>query len=204
MSNDNEGFRLYPRGFLGGTIDPQLERTNSPYGDPDKTRHQYAINQHKNDAGSLLSSPHVDALYVDLIKNSVKFESPEFRTEALRVALSAFGTNNFLIWFTTQYSSPAASGIHNDFLLDTLKFISTGSRNMSVETWASILTITDEGNNIGRIPEKAKEFFGLNQYDVFSSAKVNVMLVDVIQKWCSHPGGLLDMVNTLHILFGDI
>ena len=198
-----DGFRMYPRGFLGGSISPQLERTNKPFGDTDKSRHQYAINQH-NGEGSIAANPQVESLYADLIKNAVKIGSPEFRTEALKVALSAFGTADFLEWFGTQYTSPAASSLHNDFLLDTLKFISTGTRNMSVETWASLLSITDEGNNIGKVPEKAKEFFGLNQYEVFSSARVNVNLVDVIQNWCSKPNGLLDMINTLHILFGNV
>ena len=203
MPNDNDGFRLYPRGFLGGDIKPQVDRTPTPFGEQTKQLH-YTVNQHNSVGSSIVANPNVEAIYAAHIKNTIKTGDPAFRTTVLSVALNAFGTNNFLVWYMSQYNSPAAGGLHNDFLLDTLHFITHGSRNMSLETWMALLKITDEGNNIGNLPDKAKEFFGVDRDAPIMNASRNTSLVEVIQSWCSKSGGLEDLLGTLHILFGNL
>ena len=194
--------RLYPRGFLGGDISPQVERTKEPFKDEINSM-RYSVNQHNSSGNSIVANPHVEALYAALIKNNIKINDPTFRTKILTVAMTAFGTNNFLIWVLSQYNSPAASDLHNNFILDTLHYIEYGSRDMSLENWMALLTITDEGNNIGTINDKVKEFFGVNKDAPIGLAKLNIQLVDIIQKWCSKPNGLEDLIGTLHILFGN-
>lgn len=194
-------FRLYPRGFLGGDVQPQVERTKDPFKDT-VNQMKYSVDAHKG-TNTLIANPHVEGIYSKLIKNNIKIGDPAFRNEILKVAMTAFGTNNFLVWVMTQYSSPAAGGLHDEFILDTLKYIETGVRNMSLENWMALLVITDEGNNIGEPKDKVKEFFGVNKDAPITLASVNVNLVDVIQKWCSKPNGLEDLIGTLHILFGN-
>jgi len=201
MPNQQSSMRLFPRGFLGGNIKPQIERSSNPY-NAEIGKHQYIANDRDSNGTSIAANPIVEGLYSDYIKNFIATSSFDFRKQVLAVALSAFGTPNFAIWFTTQYKSPAAGDLHNRFLDDTLKFINTGSRDMSLETWQSLLLITDEGNNIGAMSKYAKDFFGIQDHqDVF---KANTSLIEVVQKWCSKEGGLEDLLGTLHILFGNV
>jgi hypothetical protein len=195
-------FRLYPRGFIGGNLKPQVERTDKPY-DKISRQHQYKVNEHTSSSDVIAPNPNIEALYSQYIKNSVNSNSTEFRKNLLVVALSAFGTNNFATWYFMQFKSPAASSLHNDFLTDTLRFIMHGSRHMSLETWMALLQITDEGNNIGNISELAKDFFKVQKNSNSLIAEDNYKLLDIIQMWCSKPNGLEDLLVTLHILFGN-
>jgi hypothetical protein len=196
---DKLQFRLYPRGFLGGGIKPQVIRTNSLF--KDKTlQHQYEVNTHESKTTAIAANPIVEALYAAYIRNNINTSSMEFRTSILEAALDAFGTTNFAVWYSVQFDNAVAGDLHNRFLDDILKFIEFGRRDMSLETWASLLIITDEGDDVGYLSDRAKKFFGIYNNQ---SAKDNIKLVDVIQKWCSKPGGLEDLLGTLHILFGN-
>jgi hypothetical protein len=185
--------RIFPRGFLGGDIAPQVERTPKAFGE-EVDRHQYQVNEHNTAKTAITANPHVEALYAGYIKRLPNSGSFEYRKEILLAALSAFGTPNFRAWYFVQHDSPAAGDLHNRFLTDTLKFLSEGRREMSLETWASLLTITDEGNNIGGVSDYAVKFFEYGNND---------KLTDVIQLWCEKSGGLEDLLGTLHILFGN-
>ena len=201
MSNDHH-YKIYPRGFLGSDLEPQTERTKNELVEKTKKLH-YTAFEAKHAAG-IEGNPHVEALYATLIKNDIKISSPVFRTTALKVALTAFGTRNFFEWFSVQYKSPACGSIHNDFLIDTLRYIKTGIRNLSLETWGALVLITDEGNSIGKPGIYSEEFFNNHNGHVESSRLTNVDLLDVIQMWCEKSNGLEDMIGTLHILFGGL
>jgi hypothetical protein len=171
-------------------------------GDATKKLH-YSINEHKG-ANSIAPNPDVENLYSSYIKNNINTSSPEFRKEILVVAMKAFGTPNFLQWFSAQFRSPAAGDTHKRFLEDTLKFISSGNREMSLETWSALLHITDEGDKIGVMGDESLAFFGMKRGDSVNTARVNVFMTDIIQQWCSKPGGLEDLLGSLHILFGNV
>jgi hypothetical protein len=198
----NDTLRLYPRGFLGGNLKPQIESSPRPFDDVSH-RHQYAATDYSSGNTTIVPNPDVEALYITYVKNSVNTGSPAFRSRILAVALNAFGTKNFLTWYLSQFSSPAAGDLHNRFLTDTIKFISTGVRDMPLENWAALLLITESADSIGKIPDTVKPFFGIRQDEPFNNARFNIQLTDVIQTWCSKEGGLEDLLGTLHILFGN-
>lgn len=200
-TNTPSHFRMYPRGFLGGNLNPQIERTPKAFGDP-MAKQQYHVDNFKSGPSKIIANPYCESLYSQYIKQAVKTGSFEFRKQILLVALSSFGTNRFDEWFRIQYQSPAAGDMHNRFLLDTIKFIQTGRRDMALETWQALLLITDEGNRIGALPKEAKDFFGVSEAGVYRNPQNN-MLNDVLQTWCSRHGGLEDLLGTLHILFGN-
>lgn len=144
-------------------------------------------------------NPAVEALYSTIIRNGVHADSFEFRKQLAVTALNAFGTKDFYEWYIAQHQSPACGDSHGKYLLDTLKFIQTGKRDMSVETWGSILFMTDEGDDISEAKDKfIEDFFGSVQY------QRNRNLVDVIQSWLSQPTGANDLLYSLHILFGKL
>ena len=200
----DENFRLYPRGFLGGQILPQVVRIPKPYGEQ-LSQHQYSVNTHQDNGRSIEANPNVESLYAEYIKNCTKVDSPEFRAQVLKATITAFGTKNFAIWYAIQFKSLAAGRLHKQFLEDTLKFILDGRREMSLETWQSLVLITDEGDKIGTHgnSDVVKSFFAIYDNQDVQSAKTRFNLIDVIQDWCSKPGGIEDMLGTLHILFGN-
>lgn len=196
-------FRLYPRGFMGGDLQPQVERTPQPFVHPTAIM-TYRVNDHDDKRNAISANSTVEALYASYIKQTVRTGDFTFRKQILLAAFEAFGTPDFMYWFNTQYTkNPAAGTIHNDFLVDTLKFLTFGRRDMSLETWASLVQITDEGNNIGSMPSEAKEFFGISEPGKRRYVNDSNM-IDIVKRWCSQPQGLEDLLGTLHILFGNV
>ncbi len=187
--------RMYPRGFLGSAEAlPQTERTSNSFSDEVRNRIQYKANEENRKKNGIPANPDVERLYSAYIKRSYQIGAFEFRKDVLRVAIRAFGVKNFQSWYLSQHQSPACGDLHSRFLLDTIKFIYSGKRDMSLETWAALLNMTDEGNDIGPLPEEAKKFFEHGYND---------NLLDLIQTWCKKDNGMEDMLGTLHILFGN-
>lgn len=197
-----DNFRIYPRGFIGINSPIQTLSTKAAFSNITNTK-QYDTNIGNSDTRVIPPNLSVEKLYNALIRDTILIDSPEFRIRALRVAIEAFGISSFLYWFTLQYKNNVSGSLHNDFLLDTLKFIKIGSRSMSVENWSALITITDETDTIGHPGDKVKDFFGVNKDSPLELARENINLTEVLQKWCSQPNGLLDLINTLHILFGN-
>jgi hypothetical protein len=193
---------MYPRGFFGGNLQPQLVRSPPPVGEVQRMSYRYHVDTMAPTANSdLVANPYVENLYSQYVKRSVNTNAFAFREKVLKATLSAFGTASFEIWFTTQYKSPACGDLHKRFLDDTLKFIRTGRREMALETWAALLQITDEGDVIGTYSKASNDYFGFK--DNHRDAE-DYLVVDTMQRWLSHASGFEDMLGTLHILFGNI
>jgi len=197
----NTRLRAYPRGFLGGDIVVQVAHAQQVIAS--QVNHmQYKADDSNMRSGDIQPNPYVESLYTSYTTNNITAGSPEFRTAVLKVALSAFGTTSFLLWVINQYKNPLAGNLHNDFILDTLKFISTGARDMSLENWMALITIGDGSTAVGTVGDKVKEFFNVNKDAPIETARFNIDLLEVIQTWCSKPNGLEDLLGTMHILFG--
>lgn len=176
--------QLYPRGYLGeafvsgqAALDPSRPKKPSAH-------------------------PNVEALYDQYIKRIGATTSFEFRRQVLAVALKAFGTSNFEIWVSSQRQSPLIGDTHNNFIDDTIRFISEGRRDLCVENWDALITSADHGERLTGHTEIAKEFFGFPSSGHHRYPR-NRELIDVIQLWCSRPGGIEDMLCTMHVLFGN-
>lgn len=193
-------FKIYPRGFLGANLGIPITKILKPYEDK-LTSHQYhtdMFNSTKDNGAGC--NPNVEALYAHYIKNSADTNSFTFHEKVLTVALAAFGTTDFGYWFKQQHNSPATGDLHRRFLEDTLKFISTGRREMCLENYCALLTLSDIDGNICELTDFAKDFF---KYSGSGQDEVTT-LINIIQKWCSQPNGFEDMLGTLHILFGNV
>lgn len=180
----NSLLQLYPRGFLGEAFVSGAAALS-----PDRPKKPVA-------------HPNVEGLYDRYIKRIGETISPEFRKEVLIVALKAFGTPNFELWVSSQRQSPAVGDTHNQFIDDTLHFIAEGRRSMRVENWDALVTSDDSGERLSGHTEFAKEFFGFPSNGYHREPR-NRELIDVIQQWCSKPGGIEDMLCTMHVLFGN-
>lgn len=194
MSNHGETFKVYPRGFLGATLADRVDRerrlveTNTGFA-PEK----FSVYKRPTDISEFNRA--VEKIYVSYVRQEPHTNSFGFREQVLRAALTAFGTSNFHAWYKLQIQSPVLGRLHRDFLDDTLRFITEGRRDMTLETWGSLIDIENADAGTVGISDYAREYFGSNRPDP--------SVIDVVQEWCSKPNGLEDLLGTLHILFGQ-
>lgn len=193
---------LYPRGFLGARMGPQIKKY--PRATDAQVRSlQNNVSLFQPGVVTLPSNENVESLYRSYISHAASMTDFDFRRKVLITALSAFGTPLFDYWFMQQLHSPSCGDMHRRFLDDTLKFISEGRREVSISTWLSLLNFSDEGEVNFNLSERAAEHFGISTGGYNRHSK-NTSLVDNIQMWTSQPNGFEDLLCTLHVLFGAI
>lgn len=144
------------------------------------------------------ASQAVEQLYHRYINDNQAGQDFEFREKVLKTALGVFGAFNFQQWFFVQYNAAGATDLHVRFLDDTLKFLSTGRREISLENWAALIR-PSVGAGPGKPSELSLRYFCVGErYDRDSSWPCTV------QDWCAKPGGFEDLLNVLHICFGGL
>lgn len=193
------GLRVYPRGFVGGNIGVPLKPTTRPY-EEILQKHQYHPGMFSLPKLPVLANHNIEKISSKFIKQSMAILDGDFREQVLKVALIAFGTQNFRQWVNAQHDTGTTGELHIEFLQDTLNFIQYGKRNLSLSNWLPMLTLSDLGSNATPLSEEVKKFF----IDPETQRERNATLVDVIQRWCSQDGGFEDLIQTLHVLFGEI
>jgi hypothetical protein len=197
----NGGFTIYPRGYLGAVLAPRIEKSPAPF-ESEYRKLQNNLNLFQSSAGQIAVNENVESLYSKYIRNSYKAESFDFRKLVLITALGAFGTDAFDFWYLKQFESPSVGDMHRRFLEDCLRFILTGRREMTLETWDSLIDYSDAGELRAPVSEYTAEFFGITS-NGYVRQRRNTMLVDVLQDWCAQPNGLEDLLLSLHVLFGS-
>lgn len=196
-----QGFKLYPRGFLGGQLPIRLAVKPKPY--EIKIRSSANVGVITPQATSADPNKVIETLYSQYVKRSADTTSFEFREAVLIAALSAFGSRNFFTWYMAQLQSPAIGEWHQRFLGDTCRFLMTGKREMTLETWSHLLKTSDESIRPLQPCEVAQRYFGLRGLTVPSDPQ-QYNLTETIQAWCSQPQGVEDLLGTLHLLFGNL
>ena len=200
-------FRAYPRGFLGAHMDVRIE--NSVPQPAPRFVYQTDLSLADAPVSTIVPNPDVETLYAKYIRNSAETLGFSFRKLVWITALHAFGTNNFRYWYEQQHLSPRAGDMHRRFLEDTLKFIVTGRREFDVVgTWNTLVTLNDTTDRAGRVTDCSLQYlddlrasYPLSEENVRPANYIDT--VDVIQRWCSQPNGVEDLLLSLHVLFGD-
>lgn len=162
--------KVFPRGYSGGQADSQPDHKTRD-GDPEITRlwSQYTSPNNQSTAWS-------------------------FRRQVIESAIRLlnFRPN----WFVMQDTNPNISDYNYRFILDTLRFIATGRRHISIHSWPDLLS------NKPSQPQEVSRRHGIE--DTFEYHQLSRNACDIVQQWCSHPHGFDDMVWTLNLLFGDL
>jgi hypothetical protein len=193
-----KGFRVYPRGFLGASLGEQIKPTERAFAAQIKS-HTYHPDWFRGSNNPKEINQNIEALWRHLNDGYHAVDSMEFREKALRVALNAFGTKDFYEWITIQIKGPSTGDLHLRFLQDTLEFIETGKRSMSLHSWTSMLSLSPITHNDTHNEGQFNWFFITGD-----KRPKNMSLIDVIQRWCGQTGGFIDMIQTLHVLFGEV
>lgn len=205
MGNLVGPMKIYPRGFLGAQMGPRIEKKTNPIAG---AMGRLAFNQvdYQTSTTTVDANPNVEALYSQYIRNVPGVLSSNFDELVLIVATSAFGTPDFYHWFQQQLRSPVAAQAHRDFLDDTLRFILTGKRHLQVELWGNLVSLDDSGDKTPIMSEMARQFFHTYQMgnNIPQVDKYSRSLDHVLQRWLSQPGGKEDLLNSLHVLFGNV
>lgn len=193
---------VFPRGFIGVTnmglnseknkktaadrlIDMRYKKENS---EEDKTE-VYNLN--------------VTKLY-SLMIDSLASDKLTFNKAVIIEALRCFGNIDFAEWIKIQKNSRYFTLNHQKFVLDTLKFILTGKRNVSIRSWEVLLhrKFIDDIESVRNNPDFDKvvdQFFKTFASD---GQPLSSNLTRIIPQWLSNRGGNEDLLLTLNIVFG--
>ncbi|BAW19216.1 putative virion structural protein [Ralstonia phage RP31] len=142
-------------------------------------------------------------IYNQMIRRQVIHTDFEFRERAIKIALRAFGVNNFTEWARINQASPLITQTHADFITDTIRFIVTGKRHMPVGMWERL--IGPGSNDPSDKPDYDEVLLAMlpTGYSFRHQHETTANLHNVIAKWLSHPGGFVDMVTSLYTFFGE-
>lgn len=151
----------------------------------------------------VVANESVVEVYNQMIRRQVLHTDFEFRERVIKIALKAFGVNSFQLWAELNLQSPTFTQTHADFLNDTVRFITTGKRDMKVDMWERL--IGPGSNDPNAKPELDKNLFAsLPQgYSWRSRMESPTNLHNVLAMWLSRQGGFTDLVTTLYTLFGE-
>lgn len=113
----------------------------------------------------------------------------DFRFKVWDCAMRLFG--DFHSWMQLQRGNANIIGYNLEFLRDTLKFITQGTREISPLTWLDLLSEKSDHGPLAHhltLPDLA--------------IPSNVSTAEIVQLWCSHKNGFDDLLQTLFALFG--
>ena len=133
-------------------------------------------------------------------KNDPKIFKPfEFRERVLKTAYACFATPSIRHWLELQYYKPTLGGLHKEMLLDTVDFVVNGTpRKVECFQWSRLL-FPEAGYSL--------EFDSVNKLLTSDQAKHAEYgnLADTlpfIHTWATREDGYVDMLKTLHAIFG--
>lgn len=139
--------------------------------------------------------PRVHALFVEYTNFPKQAVTWDFRKRVIDLALDLF--QGEYSWFIRQDANALLKDQNYAFVLDTVRFIASGTRKFSIHTWPALLTY--EVPVVNESVEGRREIYLLTQkLDVPTQAEL------FIAKWLSHKGGFDDMMYTLNMLFGNV
>lgn len=136
----------------------------------------------------------IEKLFAEYCGPAAHTKSWEFRRKVIAAAKRLMsGTNN---WFIQQDSNPMVDAYNYQFLVDTLRYIATGRRRISIHSWPDLMS---HGTEVALVNVTARR----DIIDTFADLALSMSIDALIQKWCSHPGGFDDFMYSLNILFGE-
>lgn len=107
----------------------------------------------------------------------------------------AYVYGDFHAWCKIHALAANITTTQFDFIIDTIRYILTGKRQMQLVLWANVVKLQPGL----QITEKQRS----TRLQILE-AQLAACPVNVVPMWCSHEGGLEDMVIATAIMFGGI
>lgn len=205
-------FQIHPRGFIGA-VSP--DASTQALAHINTTRLAFGSFQHRE----RVVFPHnrkVAEVYDQFQFDHLTRNAFQFYEQVLSVALTSFGTEDFVEWCSAQAQATSTDYLHARFIKDTVRFIFTGKREMMLEQWLQLLSNNREisgtrddlpksedafRQTLVYLDERLKESSGYSFSENKSLSKEK-SLINILFNWVKQPGGITDLLKTIHILFG--
>ena len=114
----------------------------------------------------------------------------EYQESLITTFFELFKDTSFVSWLALQMNTPFYTNLHESYLEDTVKFILTGSRSISVLTWGRMIKL-DESS----LMERNRSILQTKMQDISNE--------ELISKWLSTSSeGVVDLLFFLKIVFG--
>lgn len=188
-----EAVRIYPRGFIGhADVEIAKDTNNVSF---------FSQISGNTPTQNIAYNSEVTEVYEELMKTPFRINQFPIRERILKAALTCFGFSNFYDWILIQSKSNTLDVLSAEFIEDTVSFIFTGKRKLSIVTWERMIDPKQRHTSFQYNERFLREIrthrTGTNDYN---TERLNT--VEAIRMWCSQPNGLEDMCATLFILFG--
>lgn len=139
--------------------------------------------------------PRVVDLFVEYTNFPRRTVHWEFRKRVIDLARILFNGN--YNWFIRQDNNAYITEHNYAFLQDTVRFIATGRRRLSIHTWPMLLT-AEPASGLQLIEDRRVIS------ELFKDLGLSTNNNNVLQKWLSQENGFDDLMYTLNMLFGSI
>jgi hypothetical protein len=163
---------------------------------------------HLKNRNDFFYSQEITTLYRRAFRNADLIYKFDFREEVLTFAFGQFPKNYFFDWIELQYKSENISQLHAVFLTETIEFaLFNQPRKIQAVQWVRML----ENNMASKATlVQFKEYFKNRPVESFKSpyehnskTLENVQTLDLIKAWSSTPDRFVDMLLSLHTIFGS-
>lgn len=139
--------------------------------------------------------PRVHALFVEFTNFPKQAVTWDFQKRLIDLAQEMFAGE--YSWFIRQDANALLTDQNYAFVLDTVRFIATGTRKFSIHTWPALVTY--------EVPIVSESVEGRREiYLLVDKLSVPTQADKFLQQWLSHKGGFDDLMYTLHLLFGTV
>jgi hypothetical protein len=145
----------------------------------------------------------INKLFLQMLKEAHSYQilnNLDYQEKILKAAAEAFGTTHFWEWIDFQAGKPTISGIHEEFILETLRYLSGQPRRIAVQQWVRLLEagVTRESRETLVESTYLKD---LADYRRMTSATNR--LHDVFTAWIRRDGGWYDFVCSMAAIFAN-
>jgi hypothetical protein len=149
----------------------------------------------------------VDSIFKAYEDTAMLLRDFDFRQRVLSVAKRAFGEKSLHHWCELQRHSPYLTTMHRRFIYDTLGYIYSGRREVSVDSWMNLIEARDITDVDTRVVYDPSGYFNLKHNDSMRASSLRPQEVPpdlngAICSWVSQTDGFKDLVYTLYIIFG--
>ena len=163
-----------------------------------RTERGFVVNTDVEKGKRWYNSPAINVLYHEQCDHLVNKLNWSWIGKAAEISAKQLAVNgkkkNF---FCQQLDGDVALPFRAvDFLIDTMTYLRTGRRRISIDHWFDLLEVQPEtfvslsNEQLRRITDEFREILNLSS-------------VDIVCRWLQQPEGLDDLVTSLMIIFGD-
>jgi len=157
----------------------------------------------RHSASPYYHSATITELFAKYGFNSSVIKDFDYREQYLKAFIGLMNSVSFKAWVYAQKQNSTISRMGVEFLIDTLRYISTGERYININNWMGLLDAVPGMRADSDDIALFECYFGDRlDTNIYTGPTIPHDLTTVISRWCSHTEGFKDFVMTAGIIFG--